>query len=140
MTSLNEISSMVEQLFEYETRLASTRNMVKALDEQAEEIRQRILGVLGEAGLKTFKAPMGTVTAAVRTSVKFPKDPEVKEALREYLLAKEAFDGMWSINSATLNSWFKAEKEVAEAEGRYLDIPGLEPTSDTILQFRKGGN
>lgn len=140
MTTLAEINQLVEQLDIFETKIASARNTLKALDEGAEEIRRKILGVLAESGLKSFKAGKGTVTAATRFGVKFPKDPDVKEQLRQYLTEKQAFDGMWSINHQTLNSWYKAKVEEAQGAGEYLDVPGLEPTSDTILQFRRGAN
>ena len=142
MTSptLAEINQLVDDLFQQEAKLSAARNEIKALDELADSTRAKIMQVLDDSGLKSFKANAGTVTCATRYNVKFPKDPDLKAGLQEYLLGKGAFDGLWSVNHQTLNSFFKVEAELAEAEGRLVDVPGLEPTADKYLQFRKGGN
>ena len=138
--TLSELNEWVDNLYNYKIQIEVKNNELKALQKLEDECKANILTVLEDSGLKSFKARMGTVSVSNRFSVKFPKEPEVKAALENWLKERNIFDGMWSINFATLNSFFKAEAEAAEREGRLVDVPGLEPTHDKIISFRKGAN
>jgi hypothetical protein len=135
---IEEVILAVGELHDLSEEISKKRGELKLLTDSEEKLERKIMGILEDTGLKSFKSPYGTVTLANRFSVKFPKEPEVKKDLETWLRERNVFEGMWSVNYATLNSFFKAEMEAAERENRMVDVPGLEPTSESYLQFRKG--
>lgn len=128
---------MVTQMHQLETEAALVKRSSIELQNKADELRQKILESLEASGVHSFKGSVGSVNIAERFAVKLPADPEVKQELKDYLIAHGNFDALWTINYQSLNGWYKAEMEAAKANNVYLDIPGLEPKSDKYLQFRK---
>ena len=117
------------------------KDIKKVLSDKAEEVSKceaEIMKELEDQKLDSFKGNAGLVYFSEKYDVKFPKEDGVKEELREYLEQRGAFGAMWSINYASLNSWYKQEIEHAKSEGQYLDIPGLDPVMSKTLNFRKG--
>jgi hypothetical protein len=135
--TLAEINTLVDNLYDYKIQIEVKNNELKAIQELEAQCKANIMAVLEDSGLKSFKARAGTVSVSNRYSVKFPKEPAVKKKLETWLRKRNIYQGMWTINFATLNSFFKAEVEAAEREGRLVDVPGLEPTHDKIIAFRK---
>lgn len=136
--SLKEMDEKLGELARLEKEMEQLDGLKKTLQESIGKIQRDIMASLEAADLKTFKGGSGAVTVCSRWSVKMPKDPEVKDELRKELEEKEAFDGLWTINHQTLNSFWKAEKEACEQRGELVDLPGLNPIEDKYLQFRKG--
>lgn len=134
---IEEMNDLIHQLGEAEAAVQVCKNELNALSAKAEEIRTTIFQTLVDAKMDKFAGTNGTVSVATRYQVKMPKDYAVKAELKDYLQKHDAFDAMWSINHQTLNSWFKAEMQNAQEDGVYLDIPGLEPTSEQYLMFRR---
>lgn len=110
------------------------------LDNEAERLRNEVVAELQSQGVDSFKGSVGTATVSTRFSVKMPKDPEIKQELKEYMLKQNAFEGMWTINHQSLNSWYKQEIEAAKMNSTMVDVPGLEPVADKWLSFRKSAN
>ena len=138
--TLAEINTLVDNLYDYKIQIEVKNNELKAIQELEAQCKANIMAVLEDSGLKSFKARSGTVSVSNRFSVKFPNDPATKKELEGWLRERNIFDGLWSVNFATLNSFFKAEAQAAEREGRLPDVPGLEPTHDKVISFRKGAN
>lgn len=120
-----------------ESQLSMTK---KKVTEELELAEKEMLEMLNQSGLKNFKSPVGTVSISHRTSVKTPKTEEDRQAFFEYLKSKGLYDTMISVNSATLNSFYKAEFEEAKERGDDdFEIPGIkEVTIDQNLSFRRG--
>lgn len=138
MRTLSELDALITQMHEFDIEATAVRNRASEIQKKADELKQTILQELEAQGVQSFKGNSGTVTIGSRFAVKMPTDPDLKDELRDFLTAREAFNALWSINYATLNSWFKAEAEAAKEAGVYLDVPGLEPKADKYLSFRKG--
>lgn len=122
-----------------EVKALALKKQCEAANAECQKVRDEIFGELKAQGVDSFKGGVGTVYLTKRFQVKFPANPDVKDELKTYLMGRNAFDALWSINYQSLNSWFKTEQENATAEGRYLDIPGLEPKLDESLAFRRNG-
>jgi len=95
-----------------------------------QELEFKFTQLLQSSGKSNWNVDgMGKVSEYERTTYTTPKSVEDKKKLAEYL-GKERFWDMFSVNSQTLNSWAKAEKE-----NGVVEIPGLgEPT--TIKKLR----
>ena len=102
-------------------------------------IMESLLPMLKDVDMKSFEVPdFGKVVVDTKISVKVPKDPEKKQEFFNYLKEKGVFEPMATIHSATLNSFYNAELEVAREEGHAdFNIPGLEPSGEwTKLRFK----
>lgn len=120
-----------------ESQLSMTK---KKITEELEIAEKEMLEMLTASNLKNFKSSAGLVSITHRTSVKTPKTEEDRQAFFEFLKSKGLYDSMISVNSATLNSFYKAEFEEAKERGDDdFEIPGIkEVTIDQNLSFRRG--
>ena len=85
----------------------------------------------------------GTLSANKSYSIKTPKTVEDKRKLFEYISGEKGEDvlsDMLTVNSMTLNSFWKAELEIAKSAGNVdWELPGVgEPTQYTKLGMRRG--
>lgn len=138
MADTQDLNVQAEKIATLRAEEAQAAFVKKRITEQLEQAEAKMLSMLEDSGLKSYRAPAGNCVITHRTSVRTPKTPEDRKAFFDYLKSKGIFDAMIGVNSATLNSYYKEEFEVASREGRVLEIPGLtEITVDAILSFRK---
>ncbi len=111
----------------------------KKVTEELEIAEKEMISMLTEANLPSFKSEYGNVFISHRLSVKTPKTPEDRAVFFNYLRLEGVFDSMITVNSATLNSFYKAQIEEAKARGEDdFEIPGLtEVTVEQNLAFRR---
>lgn len=91
-------------------------------------------------GRTNFPSPHGTVGIKENWRVNLPDGPENWEKLFNYFRERECFEGMITVNSNKLNSFYKQEEQIAIEEGRAMDfaIPGLQPAKlHKSMTFRK---
>lgn len=137
MKSLAEMDQMIQELDAKEKAVTELRKKATELDSEAESLRMSILNELELQGVDSFKGSVGSVSIGHRFSVKAPKDELSKRAFKDFLESHRAFESLWTINHQTLNSWYKEMVEEAKARGEMLEIPGINPTMDKILTFRR---
>ena len=137
MTEIAEINKLVGDLSEVRKSIDVVNASLKCLNETKEAIQSRLLDILDENKLTSFKGEAGMVTRSSRFDVKFPRgDNEAKTAFRKYLEDKGEFDDKWEMNYMSLNAWYKAELEAAsQREEADFEIPGLEPSARVTLKF-----
>ncbi len=127
---LETIYKQRELIDEEKSRLREKESTLDALEFEA-------LNILESLNLKSFDFGSAVAERRVRESVKVPHN-ENRELFFNYLKEKGIFESMVTVHSNTLNSWFKAEREIAVQEQRFLNIPGLEaPVASNILAIRK---
>jgi hypothetical protein len=138
-TTVESLKSQTELIRELRKQETETSDLKKSITKQVEEAELKMVSLLNESGLKNFRCDAGLVSLAERLSVKTPKSPEDREAFFSYLRDKGLFDQMISVNSATLNSFYKNEFEAAKERGDDdFKIPGInEETMTVILSYRK---
>lgn len=87
----------------------------------------------------SYDSSFGKIVIQKRFSVRQPKDPEEREKFFNYLREKGLFEDMVSVNSMTLNAYYKQELETARQEGNFdFAIPGLsEPTVVEYVTLRR---
>lgn len=99
-----------------------------------QDLEWKFLDMLKSAGKTNWNVDgLGKCSEYERTTYSTPKTIQDKQALAKYIqdkYGKESFWELFSINSATLNSW--AKEELQNAEER---IPGL-GEANTIKKLR----
>ena len=137
LNQMNEICAEIARLRGEETRI---KFEAKGIADALEIKEKEVLDTLVANELKSYRSPSGLASLSFRTSVKTPKTDEDRSKFFEYLKSKGIYDAMISVNSMTLNSWYKEEFAGAEQAGTAdtFEIPGLtEVTVSPILSFRK---
>lgn len=112
---------------------------LKGLQEVIDDIEIKILNILKENALPSFKSEFGTISIKNNKSITQPEDLAAKRALFGYLQEQGIFEEMVSVNSRTLNSWANKEIEAKESNGVFGWVPpGLKPPSEyQTLALRK---
>lgn len=112
---------------------------LKAFTEARKGIEGRILTILKEKNMPSYKTPVGTFSVKNNKSVAQPENMEEKHKFFDYLKEQGIFYEMVNVNSRTLNSWASKEVESKEKEGIFgWAPPGLKPpTLHQSLSFRK---
>lgn len=140
------MSVTVEQLTAAVTKLDEIRGKKNLLAAQLSEVQASLdqaeseaLALLKEANLPNFRGPDGLISVVHRTSVKVPKEPTDRERFFQYLRERNLFDSMITVNSQTLNAFYKQELELAKERGESdFALPGI--SGETIVEtisFRK---
>lgn len=113
------------------------KEVAAAIYTELEAAENMVIGALKSSGKSKYEAEgVGLVYISHKTSYTTPKSNEEKQALFDYIKAKNgpaALMSLVSINHATLNSWANKETE----DNPLLEIPGLQqPTATETLNFR----
>lgn len=110
-----------------------------ALQADLTTVQTEIIRILEASEIDSVKMNGFNFYVEEKESVKVPKTLEDKLALFEYLRSLGLFDEMVSMNSMTLNSFYKTMSEEALAKGILeFRMPGVEaPTSYKQLKMRK---
>lgn len=128
----------MQEFIEKVKNLWQQKKAVDDLKEQTEEANKVLTGMkldivkaLEAMELDKQHVPgCGTVYRQKNFSVKVPKDPQSKQLLFSWIASKkgqDVLDNMISVNSMTLNSFYKSELEAAKEEGNVdFKVPGIE--------------
>lgn len=138
-TPIIEVEALAAQIFEQARMADMIEDEAKKSRAILNDLKLLMLATLKEAGLEGFKSSAGTLSISHRTSVKTPKTVEEKDLLFNYLREKNLFMEMVSVNSMTLNSFYKSELDDAIARGdSEWHLPGVgEAEISEILYMRK---
>ncbi|MBK8455632.1 MAG: hypothetical protein IPL34_20340 [Thiofilum sp.] len=137
--TLEQMNDAIKELRGLRTKIDAANDVLKGLRVEEEMLEGLLIESLQENNLKNYRGPDGLISVSHKTSVRTPKTTEDKEAFFAYLRDKGVYDMMISVNSATLNSFYKQEFENAVLNGNEnFTIPGLnEVTLTPSLSFRK---
>lgn len=127
----------VRKLKELEEDYDAKKKVSNTASELVDHQRNYILALLQKSGkTKYFVDGLGTVSMAIKKQVQVPKNPEDKKLMLEYFesLGEELYNSYVTVNSMTLNSYFKQQTE----ENPDFTIPGISGlTEKPELRFRK---
>jgi hypothetical protein len=127
-TTLGDLHKMIKDSFDLKVKIDELESLVDVEKTALEKIKFRMSAVLAEHNMKYFKTEFGAITRKAEFSVKVPKLQADREAFFAYLRERELFDQMIAVNSKTLNSYVKEQRDAAIAEGILeFSIPGIEP-------------
>ncbi len=120
------------------------KDKLTAEQKKLSELQGKAEKILEAADMQKFNVPgYGTISRVKNYSVKVPKDPDLKQKLFDYIAEQKGEDvlfNMTSINSATLNAFYKEERGAAiERQQEDWELPGVgEPEVYYRLGMRKG--
>lgn len=139
MTTINELNEQCKLVSELRDEEEVLSRHKKDVSEKLAAEEAKLLEMLAEDNLTCYNSPHGKAVVSYFTSVKTPKTPEEKKAFADFLKERGLFDTMWSINSQTLNSFYKAEVEAAKERGDSdVAIPGINHVSmSPRLSFKR---
>jgi len=138
--TITEFEDLCAEAFRVKAEITSVK-LVLSLSEQAlKKIQSSIMSYLEALGKDSYKSKAGNVYLSKRLSVKVPKEPQAREEFFSYLKEKGIFEDLITVNSQTLNAFYKEEFEAAITNGATdFKLPGIgEPTYFETLNMRKG--
>jgi len=138
--SLEGFNELCKDAYELKGKIEALEEESKNYSEKLKKLQGKILAIMEQTDQTSYKGPFGTILRVKRFTVKHPKDPENKGKFFEYLENKGVLESMVTVNSQTLNSWYKQEMEAAVESGNVdFSVPGLEPPQYLeYLTMRKG--
>lgn len=137
--TLAEFEKLCNRVFEQKGVVDAAQAVADEESAKLEELKRQVLAAFEKNGMEKFACGAGTVYAVDRFSVQTPKTIEQKKLLFNYLREKGIFLEMASVNSQTLNSFYKAEMDNAVKAGNVdFKVPGIgEPAHTRTLNMRK---
>lgn len=139
--SLEEFQALGVKLWEEKAKLDELEAVASKQSKEVETLKAKVISCLEAAGLDKFAvAGFGTVFKTNRFTVTVPKDGADRDAFFAYLEKQGIFRELITVNSQTLNSYYKKEMEAAiEAGNADFKVPGIgEPKHQITLGMRKG--
>lgn len=118
-------------------KIDSLKEEQSALQAENDKDESILQGILEHLGRTKWVSEFGTIELRERKSVKIPRTPEDKKMLFEWLQTKGIFWEYVGVNSASLNSIYKTESEIAEQEGKDFLLPGVGAPTSTITTVLK---
>ncbi len=144
MITVEEEVKLVQEYSDLRKIKDSISDSLKDVNDKISTLEAKLVSLMQETKQKRLSIDgIGTLSIRETTSVVTPKELEEKRALWQYIVAKYGEDAAWNkfgVNSASLNSFFKAEKEaIDDAEERiFFRLPGVgEPQTFFGLSFTR---
>lgn len=137
--TLREFESLIEKAYELKKQKEEFEMQAESVGAELQEVQKQLLVYMADFDKTSYKSRFGNIIRVQKTSVTVPKDPEAKAAFFKFLESRGIKDDILTINSQTLNSFYRAEKEAAIASGaEEFSLPGIAPpTVYETLQMRK---
>lgn len=142
--SLKQFTEHVREIWEQKAVVDNIKDRLAEESKKLEGLKKDAIKVMEAGEIEKFNVPgFGTVSRQKKFSVRVPKDLASKLQLFDYIKTQKGEDvlqSMVSVNSATLNSFYKEERDEAVKRGDIdWTIPGLsEPDIYFQLGMRKG--
>jgi hypothetical protein len=136
--SVKDLSRLADEAFELDLEIKAKEAEIKERTKALTNLKFKILRVLEQNDLQNFKCSHGLFYKQKEVSIPLPKGPD-RDAFFEYLKQTGQYDALITLNSRTVNSWYKKERENAEKEKRLLIIPGLQSPTETWVPRMKRG-
>lgn len=133
--TVEEMNKKVEEIRSKEAEYDTAKKISTTLGHEVDALYDQIGKMLLDLGQNSFKTPLATVMLKKRTSFKTPKSEEDRNLFFGKLKELGVFDGMITVNSATLNAFLNAEYEAAEARGEDMvtyKFEGIEPPTVSV--------
>lgn len=137
--SVQRLNQMVEQLAQLRAEEETLDLERKKLQMKLDALEGQLMEILEEQGMSSFTAPSGLINLVHKSSVTTPKTLEQKRSLFKYLSDRGVFEELVSVNSQTLNSFYRAEEAMALERGEFdFSLPGVgQPSVRNQLRFTR---
>jgi len=139
--STEDVDEMVMTLLRLKEDYKLKKHASNAADALYKDHQTALVQTMKDLKKKNWNiAGIGTVTVVNTKSVTAPKDFTSRRYMLEYFLdmPTEVWVEKLGVNSRTLNTFYNAEADIAESEGRLYTMPGVEePTIKSHTSFRE---
>lgn len=138
MSNIESLDKLCALLWDARQSYDAADTVRKDWGKKCDEYEKQIIDTLVEIGKTNWETEQCKISITHKSSVKVPKDLESKQKFFEYLREKGLFDELVSINSNTLNGYYKEQLEAEmEAGNTDWEMPGIgAPTITKGLQVR----
>lgn len=136
--TLKEFENLCQELFQLREEKEAIERTLKAKNAEIDKLQSTILLHMKDLEKTSYDSAKGKLVVTTRFTVTTPKG-EAKDEFFSYLKERGVFEDLVSVNSQTLNAWYKQEMEVARETGNFdFQIPGIgEPTAYEQVMLRK---
>lgn len=141
--NLSELDALVTESSALWDDYDAKKKIASEAHTKAEDIDKKILAILNKANKsKYFVDGVGTIAITRTEQVKVPSNVVQKKTFFNYLseLGEDVFLSLATVNSQSLNAWYRQQLENARTQGTLLgfSVPGVEePTTRETLRFTK---
>lgn len=137
--TVEEMKAQVSKINALRGKEAELSQAKKVVTDELELEEKKMIEMLEASDLTQFRGEEGLAFISYKTSVKTPKTEEDRAAFFQYLKDKGLYDQMITVNSQTLNSFYKAEFAEAQEKGNSdFKVPGInEVEVRPQLSFRR---
>lgn len=138
-TTMGELHKLCESFHKIKSQIDGVKDTLERLELEKKENEAKIINLLNEFKMPSIKNEFGNFIISNRFTVQTPKTPEEKSAFFSYLKELGIFDELISVNSQTLNGWYRQEMDAALDRGEVnFMVPGIaEPKMVQTLSLRK---
>lgn len=124
--SLGNARKLVEELYEARAEQDKRRDALAQQSEIVDELERRIINMLEAAEMDRLDGNNCYVLLGERTSVKTPKGNAERALFFDYLRERGVYEELRTVNSQSLNAFYKSELELALDRGEVdFSIPGI---------------
>lgn len=118
---IKELNELSKAFFNAKKILEAKKAETKIAQEDCDELESKLLKACEENDLKCHESPYGKFFVQSRLTVKVPQGDD-RKAFFDYLKSIGAFDALITVNSQTLNSFYKQKVEENPSN---VAMPGL---------------
>jgi hypothetical protein len=140
--TMQELDLLGQVIFKQKKECEECEKVLDSKKAILAKMQAKMISVLEKFGRSNYAIPgSGMLIKSERLTVTLPKTPDDREAFYQYLKEKNLFEDLVTVNSMTLNAFYKKEFDIAAEEGRAVGfkIPGIsDPKTIVTLNVRKG--
>ena len=137
--TIKELEEKCAQIAAKRAEVDVAKDALKVIQTALDQLESELVATLEGLGRTSFDSTKGRFGISYRSSVRIPAGDD-RARFFDYLRSIDEFEPLITVNSQTLNSWYKQKMEMAKEAGNLLDfsIPGIQaPTLSPTLSFTK---
>lgn len=135
-----ELDELVKKVFTQKAEVEALESKVNEASKKLTELQSSLLSCLQDLKKDNYSVKdFGEVVVQKRFSVRTPKTAEDKSMFLKYLQEKGIFWDMVTVNSNTLNAFYRSEMEEAKKDGNLnFKVPGIgDPSYFEYIKLKK---
>jgi chromosome segregation ATPase len=125
--TVKELDELTKKLVELNKSKDALEDQVTVINKEIMQIEQQCTNYMKELERDEYVSPFGKVSIEEKWRVNLPDTPVAKKLFFDHLRERGLFDKYATVNSNSLNAYFKAEWEEAKRTGNVnFALPGIE--------------
>ncbi len=123
---MDEFKKTSERFIKLRIDKAAIEEELGLVNDELSITEKKLMLLMEEMNLGKYSIPgTGTIYQTERFYARTPKTPEAKSAFYDYLKSTGEYEALISVNSNTLNAWYKLKMDAAKGAGEFLEVPGI---------------